>query len=317
MIYITRLLNLFQIVCKYIFSIIFRKVWVSRYPFAISIEPTNYCQLACAECPTGTKELNRHKGYMNIELYEKLIQSVHKHTFYINLYFQGEPLLHPQIEQMIAIARKYRMYVVLSTNGQLLNKEMSEKLVSLGLSKIIISMDGFSNKTYTKYRIDGDVEKVKFGIAVLIKTKQKLHKKHPKIIVQTLVNKYNENEIKKIKIWVKSLKDAKLSLKTMQIYHSFNFLPEKNKYSRYIFRNGKWIVKHKPKNRCFRIWSQCVITHEGNVVPCCFDKNGNYCMGNIQHQSIKEIWKNDQFTQFRMRILNERNNISMCLNCTE
>ncbi len=317
MIYITRALNLIDILLKYVASVVFRKVWIGQYPFALSIEPTNYCQLSCAECPTGTNELNRRKGYMDIELYKQLIQSVYKHTFYVNLYFQGEPLLHPQIEQMIAIARQHNMYVVLSTNGHSLNIETAQKLVASGLSKIIISMDGFSNETYTKYRQNGDVDKVKNGIIVLIKAKQNLHKKKPKIIVQTLVNAYNENEIEKIKAWVKSLKDATLSLKTMQIYHSFHFLPQNKKYSRYIYQNGRWIVKYKPKNRCFRIWSQCVITYDGKVVPCCFDKNANFCMGNIKDQSINKIWNNDQFTQFRKKILYNRKKIPICLNCTE
>jgi MoaA/NifB/PqqE/SkfB family radical SAM enzyme len=171
---------------KYAASIVFRNVWVSRFPFALSIEPTNHCQLSCAECPTGMKELSRRKGYMNIELYEKLIKSVYKHSFYVNLYFQGEPLLHPQIEQMITIARKHRIYIVLSTNGQSINEEMAEKLVISGLSKIIISMDGFSNETYTQYRKNGDVEKVKSGIIALIQAKKMHRKKKPKIIVKHL-----------------------------------------------------------------------------------------------------------------------------------
>lgn len=317
MIHITRFLNFIDILLKYAASVVFRKVWVSRYPFALSIEPTNHCQLSCAECPTGTKELSRSKGYIDVALYEKLIQSVYKHTFYINLYFQGEPLLHYYIDQMVAIARKYRMYVVLSTNGQSLNEEMAEKIVTSGLSKIIISMDGFSNETYSQYRKNGDIEKVKSGIMALIQAKKMHRKKNPKIIVQTLVNAYNESEIEIIKTWIKSLKGVKLSLKTMQIYHSFDFLPKQKKYSRYIYYDGKWLVKHKQKNRCFRIWSQCVITHEGDVVPCCFDKNADFCMGNIKHQSIDEIWKNKQFNQFRNKILYERKSIAICTNCTE
>jgi len=317
MIYFFRLVNFVQIFFNYILSLLFRKVIVAPMPFAISIEPTNICNLYCPECPTGNKSLTRKKGQMNLLLFENLIQSIYKKTFYLNLYFQGEPLLHPQIKNMIAIARSYKMYVVLSTNGQLLDKKTANNIVNSSLSKIIISFDGISQASYEKYRKGGDLEKVKQGIKYLIESKNILKKKKPTIEIQVLVNRYNEKELAEITKWLKSFGKLKIIKKSMQIYNDFSYLPENKKYKRYTFTEKGWKLNKRINNKCFRIWSQCVITYDGFVVPCCFDKNADNIVGNINILPFKQIWKGDSFNSFRKKVLNKRKNIIICNNCTE
>jgi radical SAM protein with 4Fe4S-binding SPASM domain len=316
MLFILRVLNFVETLLLYKLSLIIKKPLITNYPFSIHIEPTNACMLKCIECPVSKNE--QKKGTINIQNYEKLIKSVYKRTFYLNLYFQGEPLLHPQIDYLISFARKHKMIVVLSTNAQLINNEMAIKIIKSKLSKIIISMDGFSQKTYEKYRVGGSIDKVKEAILNIVNNKKALKSKKPKIIVQFLVNRYNEHEIIEIKQWIKSFKNkVKLKLKTMQIYNDFNFLPENEKYRRYIKINDKWERKKKLKNKCFRLWSDCVVTHDGNVLPCCFDKNSKYIMGNILKQDFSQIWKSKEFINFRKNILKNRKNVDICLNCTE
>ncbi|MCX7863205.1 MAG: SPASM domain-containing protein [Bacteroidales bacterium] len=317
MIYITRIINFIQIIITYFLSVVFRKVYVSQYPFALSIEPTNCCQLNCAECPTGMQQLTRVKGYIDMDVFEKILQSVYTRTFYLNLYFQGEPLLHHNILYMIRLAKKYNMNVVISTNGQMIDDNIAKQIVQSGLDKIIISLDGFSQQSYEAYRKGGDVLQTKHAIISLIKAKKELKKSKPKIIIQTLVNRFNEHEIPIIKQWVNTLKGTTFRLKSMQINYSYEFLPHNEIYRRYTKKNGNWKIKKRLNNRCFRIWSQCVITHEGNVVPCCYDKNAEFIMGNITHAKLSEIWRNKKFTNFRKKILTEREKIFICTNCTE
>ncbi len=317
MIYFYRLINYFQIICNYFLSLVLQKIYVAPMPFAVSVEPTNKCNLNCPECPTGNNSLTRKKGEMNLLLFEKLIQSIYKKTFYLNLYFQGEPLLNSNITEMITIARSYKMYVVISTNGQLLNEKIACNIVKSGLSKIIISIDGYSQHTYEKYRKGGNLEKVKQGIINLIKAKNKLNKNNPVITVQILVNRYNENEISNLVNWLKSLGKIKVSLKSMQIYNDYNYLPENKKFRRYVFTSEGWKNKKKILNKCFRIWSQCVITYDGCVVPCCFDKNADNIVGNINTITLKQIWKGQDFNKFREKVLKKRHDIIMCNNCTE
>ncbi|NSW44533.1 MAG: SPASM domain-containing protein [Bacteroidales bacterium] len=285
-------------------------------PFAISIEPTNRCQLACIECPTHNHSIEIKKGDISLELFEKIIKEIHHQTFYLNLYFQGEPLLHNQITQMISIAKKYRIYTVLSTNAQNLDEPLAQRIVKSGLSKIIISMDGMTANTYNKYRIGGNIDKVKTAVETLIRVKKELELNNPKIIVQFLVHRFNEHEIKTFKQWARPL-NIIAELKTMQIYNDFSFVPTKARYSRYELKENRWQLKKIKKNRCFRIWSQCVIRYDGSLLPCCYDKEGIFYMGNIKEKSLKELWHSKAFNDFRLKILKSKHTIKMCNNCPE
>jgi len=315
-IFITRSINLILIAISYLFSLLFKKIWIAPMPFAISIEPTNRCQLACIECPTHNNSIEIKKGDLSLELFEKIIEEIHHQTFYLNLYFQGEPLLHNQITNMISIARRYRIYTVLSTNAQNIDEPLAQHIVKSGLSKIIISMDGMTASTYNKYRIGGNIDKVKTAIETLISVKKKLGLNNPKIIVQFLVHRFNEHEIKIFKQWARSL-NIKAELKTMQIYKDFSFVPTLSRYSRYELKENRWQLKRTKRNRCFRIWSQCVIQYDGSLLPCCYDKEGNFNMGNIKEKSLKELWHSKAFNDFRLKILKSKNTIKMCNNCTE
>ncbi len=317
MIILKRLYNLILIVINYLASIVTRKVLVSPYPFAISIEPTNYCQLHCLECPVGTNELSRPKAYMELSVFKSIIDSVYPYVFYLNLYAQGEPLLHSEIIEMISYARSKNFYVVLSTNGMLLDDTMAEKIVQSGLSKIVISMDGFSQQTYEAYRKGGELSRIKYGIEALSKIKKQLKKNNPKLVVQALVTSHNEHELNAIKEWVCSLNNVKFVKKSLQIYKNFNLLPKQESYKRYRFSENQWNRKKKYLNRCFRIWSQCVITVQGDVVPCCFDKKAQYVMGNVNNQSLNELWRNEAFQRFRKAVLENRRQFLICQNCTE
>jgi len=282
-------------------------------PFALSIEPSNCCQLSCPECPTGLKSSTQEKGELTIELFKKIINEVYKNTFYLNLYFQGEPLFNRQLPEMISYARKHRMFTVLSTNAQLLDEKMAITLVNSKLSKIIISMDGFSQGTYSRYRIGGEIEKVKKAVEYLIAAKLKT--RYPKILVQFIVNKYNEKEIQEFLNWAKQ-KKVKAELKTMQIYKDFSFLPVNEKYRRYKQNDNEWKIKKQGKG-CLKIWSQCVIRHNGDVLPCCFDKNSEYVLGNIGNAEIQKIWISRRFNEFRMKVLKRKSEVPICSNCTE
>lgn len=317
MIYINRFLNFIAILLSYLYSQLTRRVIVAPMPFAITIEPTNKCNLHCPECPTGNKTLTREKGEMNILFFEKLLQAVYKKTFYLNLYFQGEPFLHKDIVNMIRLARFYKMYVVISTNGQDLNAKIADEIIKNELSKIIISLDGLSQETYEKYRKGGNIEKVKETINFLIESKKKLNKSRPLIEVQILVNSYNEKELREIKQWLKTLGNLKITFKSMQVYNDFSYLPENANFKRYFFDGKEWKLKYKIRNRCFRIWSQCVITHNGMVIPCCFDKNANINLGNLNHQPFDKIWNGKSYNDFRLSVLRNRSCIDMCNNCTE
>ncbi|MFH1159542.1 MAG: SPASM domain-containing protein [bacterium] len=65
------------------------------------------------------------------------------------------------------------------------------------------------------------------------------------------------------------------------------------------------------------MWSGCVITWDGLVVPCCFDKDADHCLGDLKTQSFQDIWRGEKYREFRKRIFTERKSVDICRNCTQ
>jgi radical SAM protein with 4Fe4S-binding SPASM domain len=95
-------------------------------------------------------------------------------------------------------------------------------------------------------------------------------------------------------------------------------IPLNEKYSRYKKdKTGKMKIKSGLNNHCWKLWHANVITFDGLVVPCCFDKDATHQLGNLKTQSFKEVWNNDNYRQFRSELMTSRKNIDICANCSE
>ncbi|MGB3463893.1 MAG: SPASM domain-containing protein, partial [Cyclobacteriaceae bacterium] len=110
-------------------------------------------------------------------------------------------------------------------------------------------------------------------------------------------------------------------LKTAQIYDYENgsdLIPTIDKYSRYKKgEGGKYTIKNKLLDHCWKMWHSCVITWDGKIVPCCFDKDAQFDMGNLREQSFESIWNSKPYMSFRENLFRSRSSIEMCTNCTE
>lgn len=290
-------------------------------PASISIEPTTSCNLRCPECPSGLRSFTRPTGMMSRITFEKVIDELHEHLSYLILYFQGEPYLNPLFLDAVRYASDRKIYTATSTNAHFLTKENAEATVKSGLSRIIISMDGTDQKSYEKYRIGGNLEKVLVGTEYLTEAKKELKSHAPFIILQFLVFKHNIHQIAEIRKMAKVLGVNKLELKTAQVYNyekGSDLIPDNDRFSRYKLNgNDQYSIKNDHLNKCWKMWHSCVITWDGNIVPCCFDKDAKYTMGNINEQSFREIWNGERYQEFRSRLFTGRGAINICRNCTE
>lgn len=316
-----RLVNLLLNETGYYISALLKKPVLTGFPWAVSIETNNTCNLRCPECPTGTNSLTRNRGVMSLEFFGKIIEELESTILYLTLYFQGEPLLNPDFFEMVKLARKKRIYVSTSTNGHLLSAENARLAVESGLNRMIVSIDGTDPATYSAYRIGGDLEKVKEGISKLIAWKKNLGSPTPFIEIQFLVLGTNEHQMEEMERLSRKLGADKLTFKTAQIMdyrQGSSFIPNNYRYSRYRQNSdGTWSPKLKPVNRCHRMWRSAVITWEGAVVPCCFDKDALHEMGRLKDTSFRRIWNEKQYNEFRKQLLTNRKSISICENCTE
>jgi radical SAM protein with 4Fe4S-binding SPASM domain len=321
---IKKIFNLLQIFCSYLLSRILTKAVHWGSPAAISFEPTNVCNLRCPECPTGQGVLQRDKGYADKRLFFSLIDSLSERLNYLTFYFQGEPYLHPDFLEMVRFAGKKKIFISTSTNGHFLTSQNAWETVVSGLDRLIISLDGTDAVTYSAYRTGGSFELAVEGIREMVHQKKKAGSAKPRIILQFLVLKTNQHQISEVRDLGWKLGVDKVEIKTAHLNDFENgnpLMPDNPKYSRYVAGksadgNVKYHTRNPMPNHCLRMWSSCVITWDGWVVPCCFDKDAKYKMGNIHEETFHEIWNNEKYRSFRQRVLDDRKNIDICRNCT-
>jgi radical SAM protein with 4Fe4S-binding SPASM domain len=316
-----RWLNLARLYSSYYLSRYSGKMRHRGNPFTISVEPTTSCNLRCPECPSGLRKFTRDTGMISLEMYHQVIDQLHPDLFYLILYFQGEPYLHPLFFHMAEYARKKKIYTATSTNAHFLTDHLARKTVESGLDRIIISLDGLDQETYEKYRVGGTMEKVIEGTRNLVKWKKELRSKTPFIILQFIVFSTNEHQVPKLRKLAKELGVDKLELKTAQVYNYEEgnaLIPSNEALSRYKKKSdNRYVIDNPLYNHCLRMWRGCVITWDGLVVPCCFDKDATHRLGDLKKQSFKEIWRGEAYNKFRKQLFSARNEIDICKNCTE
>ncbi len=288
-------------------------------PVSISVEPTTSCNLRCPQCPSGLRSFTRPTGMLDADLFENVIGQLSSTLSYLTFYFQGEPFLHPEFLKMVKFASNRGIYTATSTNAHYLKSEVAEATVRSSLDRLIISVDGTSQDTYESYRVGGSLERVIEGTENVIRWKKKLNSATPHIIFQFLVVRPNEHQIPEIYELARKVGVDQVVLKTAQIYdyETSSLVPTQEHYSRYTRdADGSVKIKNKLLNECWKMWHSCVVTWDGKVVPCCFDKDAHYVLGDLKKETFREVWHGSRYNDFRASLLRSRNEIDICKNCT-
>lgn len=313
--------NMINVYASYYLSKWFSEVKHIGMPISISFEPTTSCNLRCPECPSGLRSFTRPTGMLGENLFKKTIDELSETLTYLIFYFQGEPFLNPKFLELVKYASDRKIYTATSTNAHYLNDSMAKRTVESGLDRLIISIDGTTQETYQSYRVGGKLEKVIDGTKNIIKWKKKLNSKTPHVIFQFLVVKPNEHQIKEVYKLANTLGVDEVGLKTAQIYDYKNgspLIPSQDKYARYAKqKDGSYKIKNTMVNSCWKMWHSCVITWDGLVVPCCFDKDAHHRLGDLKTNNFSLLWKSKKYNNFRAALLKSRDQIEICKNCTE
>lgn len=316
-----RVWNAMKVVSSFYVSKLTKKPVQWGFPISVTVEPTTSCNLRCPECPSGKREFTRPTGMLQNDFFKNTIDEMYKKVSYLIFYFQGEPFLNPKFLEMVNYASRKGIYTATSTNAHYLNDANAKKTVESGLDRLIVSIDGTTQETYEQYRIGGDLEKVKEGTANVLKWKKELKSRTPHVIFQFLVVKPNEHQIEEVKLLAKEMGVDEVRFKTAQIYDHENgspLIPTIDKYARYKKQaDGKYGIKNPMLNHCWRLWHSTVITWDGLVVPCCFDKDATHQLGDLKKVNFKELWYGKEYNAFRASVLRSRSEIDICKNCTE
>jgi radical SAM protein with 4Fe4S-binding SPASM domain len=259
---------------------------------------------------------------LEISFFKKMIDQLAPELLYLTFYFQGEPYLNPEFLDMVQYAGTKKVYTATSTNAHYLNDDNARRTVESGLDRLIISIDGTTQEVYRQYRIGGELEKVLTGAGNIVKWKKKLNSKTPYVFFQFLVVRPNEHQMEEARQLASKTGVDGIRYKTAQVYDYKNdpnhLIPRHSTLTRYkSIQDGTFIPKNPMQNHCWRLWHAPVITWDGLVVPCCFDKDAQHRMGDLKEKSFKEIWKDPEYVDFRRKILKGRSEIDICSNCSE
>jgi radical SAM protein with 4Fe4S-binding SPASM domain len=319
---VPRMVNMMKVYSSYHLSKWTGKSIQWGLPISVSFEPTTSCNLRCPECPSGLRAFTRPTGMLRKDFFTETIDQLAPHLTYLVFYFQGEPYLNPEFLNMVKYASNKKIYTATSTNAHYLNDDNAKKTVESGLDRLIISIDGTTQETYQQYRVGGQLNKVLQGAKNIVKWKKELQSKKPFVIFQFLVVRHNEHQVEEVRKLAKEIGVDDVWFKTAQVYDYENdpnqLIPQNEKFSRYKKDgNGKNVFKGNNANHCWRLWHDPVITWDGSVVPCCFDKDAVHKLGSLRDQPFKELWHNKEYKHFRSQVLHSRKNIDICANCSE
>jgi radical SAM protein with 4Fe4S-binding SPASM domain len=219
------------------------------------------------------------------------------------------------------VQKKSKIYTSTSTNGHFITAKKADEIVKSGLDRLIISVDGLTQETYEQYRKKGKLQKVIEASHHLVDAKKNNESNTPHLIFQFLAVKPNEHEVPGVFKLAKEIGIDEVRVKTAQLYDFKNgnkLMPENSKYSRYVKqKDGTYKLKGRQGNHCWKMWSGSVLTWDGQVVPCCFDKDASHILGSLKDNSFKAIWNSIQYKRFRHGVLNARQQIDICKNCSE
>ncbi len=284
-------------------------------PTIFQLESTNHCPMTCIMCPR-TKHMTRELGFIDVDLYMKIVNELGGYvnkTGYLRLHHFGDPLVHPQIDKLISYVGKKGLKVSISVNPILLSDKIINKILDSGLDQIQISLDGVDDESYRKirgraanYRLAED------NIKNLIKARSERQSKNPKILVGMVLMDATETLIKRFKYkWEREGADE-------VIVKSFSAFGNEDLLDLGDEQGKKHIKEYALKYPCYWPWRNVVVLWDGKVVPCCWDYDGKYVLGDLRKQSLKDIWNGDAMRKLRRQhISGDFADNDLCRNCVE
>ena len=308
----------------------YRSPMALRYPSVIKIEVTTHCNLRCPLCFKGAGMMTRPQGHMNMSVFKKVIDQAGGHCTEVTLTNFGENFLNNNIYEMISYAKaKHIKNVSTFSNFLTVSRQNIAEIVSSGLDEIVISLDGIDQGTYEKFRVGGNVNTVINNLKLLIEEKKKRGSKKPFVEVQCLLTKDTEGKIGKINSFLTDLGPDSVAFKALFLYirdfnrltkndldKAYRFLPKQEQLRVYKLDNNRinwrWPINVKS---CIDPWRSITVTWDGKIIPCCFDWDAEYSMGDITKEHFSQIWNGAKYRKLRSDFLS--GNLELCKNCPE
>jgi len=269
----------------------------SDYPPHLDLELNYSCNLRCPMCTWAVeKAAEKKEDWFKFEDYKKIIdEAVSIGTKSIRLCYINEPLIRQDIDQFIKYAVDAGILdVLITTNGTLLTKAMSKKLIDAGLTKINVSLDAVTDETYDKIRVGGNLKITVKNIHDFLDLRRQINKKLPKIRLTFVATKINYHEYD---AFVDYWKDKVDSIGIQHLQNPFG----EGRFED-ASRGETIVLKKTPipeKFRCPEPFKRLTLRGNGDVLPCCSFYAVDLVVGNWKNGSLKEIWNNEKMQELR------------------
>ena len=232
---------------------------------------------------------------MSFNLYKKIIDEICDKVYDVNLFHRGEPLLNKNVLSMIAYAGSKQIKTRVHTNATLLNRELSKKIILAGLDLISFSFDGYTKKIYEKNRSGAKFEQTLANIIDFLKIKKQLNSKKPYTIIQVIQDgkKLSPNEISRQKtVFLQNFQNLPLNKLISRVPHNWGGLLK-------IKGSGGRRVKDRKVVPCTFPWYSLTIFYDGKVFLCPQDFEGKICIGDLNKDSIEEIFNGEKIKEIK------------------
>ena len=257
--------------------------YLSKFPSHVDIEISSACNLRCPMCYTITDDFKNkvNVGLMDYDLFKRLIdECVENNLFSIRISLRGEPFLHPKVFEMIKYARDSGIKEISSlTHGGHLDEEKFRKLIELKLDWLTISFDGLG-ETYNKIRAPNKYDEQVTKIQRFSEIKKELGVVKPIIKVQTVLSAIKDNP--------------------KEFYNTFKTITDQ------VAANPLIDFSHKTTDEefiegfvCPVLWQRLVIGSDGRVILCSQDEFGSVIVGDVNKESIYDIWHGKKLQKAR------------------
>jgi radical SAM protein with 4Fe4S-binding SPASM domain len=291
------------------------------FPYILQIEPTNFCNLSCTVCPAAAnkRDLNRDRRHLRLDEFKKIVDDMQDYLLFLVLWEWGEPFLNPELPEMIRYATEKGIKTVTSTNAHFLyDTAYLERILTSGLTTLIIAIDSLKNDSYEFYRRGGNLEKALAGLNNVVALKKKLNSA-TRINLRMVLMKSNENELDSMRKMARQLNVDTFTVKTAfpnrgATQNDALIVPTNPEHRRYEYK-PETFERIRIGGPCTKPWFMINIHSNGNVVACNYDYDQEMIVGNAFEQPLTEIWNSDVCRSLRRKLFYDKDTLPKCREC--
>lgn len=278
---------------------------LSPLPRHVDIELTNVCDLECGFCETLV--MKRPKGMMSLKTFKQVVDQCAKmgvRSAKLNLW--GESLLNKNLGKMIQYAKENSdLTLQFNANANRLSAKLARQLVTYGLDRMTISVDGITKETYEKLRVKGNYERVLENIHRLLKIRKEEGVSTPHVTLQIVRTKDNIDEIDDfVEYWEQHA--DQVSVTNIGITSDTSVL-------RFSVRQGQ----KSGRKPCMQPWQRLSVLWDGSVTVCCKDYEGHLVVGDVNTSQLMDMWNCDAIQEIRKRHIDKNFEGMVCDTCTD